>query len=562
MNTKTLLNKLFMFVLAQLFLCMVLGLLNIVPVADATSSEEPTSVASNGSQMGYWLGDGSSATSAGLNFPEAVAVDATGNVYIADRDNNRIREVAAVTTIQYGISMTAGNIYTVAGNGTEGNSGDGGPASYAELAEPCGVAVDNAGNIFIADSMNAAVRKVDSKGIITTIAGKGVTAGISTASFSGFSGDGGPATNAELSSSGAVAIDRSGDIFIADTDNFRIREVAAVTAIQYGIPMTAGNIYTVAGDGQGGYLGGYSGDGGPATSAELAQPYCVAVDTSGNIYIADQNNFRIRKVDSKGIITTVAGGGAVQGYTSNSEPATSAGVVPFGLAVDSAGDLYIAGGNCILKLDTATDTITTVASDVNHPGYAGDGGSAAGAGLTATDVAVDASNNLYIVDNNRICKVDNKGIITTVAGDGTANASGKKSAIFTVGQKYYTLGGQSFVMDASPLIYNGCPLVPARYLAEALGAKIAWDTTTQKVTISRTTIGVTVAEMTIGSTTLGSLSARGNTRGTSKTIQMDMAPIIVNGRTYLSAYYVADIFGFNVSWNEAAQTITVSQQFT
>jgi hypothetical protein len=173
-------------------------------------------------------------------------------------------------------------------------------------------------------------------------------------------------------------------------------------------------------------------------------------------------------------------------------------------------------------------------------------------------VAVDTSNSLYIVDNNRIRKVDNKGIITTVAGDGTANASGKKSAIFTVGQKYYTLGGQSFVMDASPLIYNRCPLVPARYLAEALGAKIAWDPTTKKVTISRTTIGVTVVELTIGSTTLGSLSANGNTRGTSKTIKMDVAPIIVNGRTYLSAHYVADTFGFNVSWNEAAQAITVS----
>ena len=531
-----------------MLLCMVLGaVIDSSPAVAAATPVTVTAADDNGSQMGYWLGDGGPATSAGI-CPSGVAVDTSGNLYIADKSNNRIRKVDA-----------AGIITTVAGNGTEGNSGDGGPATSAELAEPCGVAVDAAGNLYIADSMNSAIRKVNSKGIITTIAGKGVNAGIATAGYSGYSGDNGPATSAGLNGPEAVAVDVYGNIYIADSP--RIREVAAVTAIQYGISMTAGNIYTVAGDGQGGYLGGYTGDGGPATSAELSQPYGVAVDAAGNIYISDQNNNRIRKVDTKGIITTVAGGGAtIPGYTR--EPATSAGIVPYGLAVDSAGDLYIADGNCTLKLDTATDTITTVAGNINHPGYTGDGGPATGAELTATDVTVDTSNNLYIVDNNRIRKVDNKGIITTVAGDGTANASGKKSAIFTVGQKYYTLGGQSFVMDASPLIYNGCPLVPARYLAEALGAKIAWDTTTQKVTISRTTIGVTVAEMTIGSTTLGSLSARGNTRGTSKTIQMDMAPIIVNGRTYLSAYYVADIFGFNVSWNEAAQTITVSQQFT
>ncbi len=342
LKTRILSVKIFSFALMLLIMFMVSGFLLHYSAAIA-AEPDATAGSGYGAQMGYWLGDGSSATSAGLNFPEAVAVDANGNIYIADRDNNRIREVAAVTAIQYGISMTAGNIYTVAGNGTEGNSGDEGPASCAELAEPYGVAVDNAGNIFIADSMNAAVRKVDSKGIITTITGKGVTAGIATPGCTGYSGDGGPATNAELSSPEAIAIDRAGDIFIADTYNLRIREVAAVTAIQYGISMTAGNIYTVAGNGQGGFLGGYSGDGGPATSAELAQPYGVAVDTSGNIYIADQNNFRIRKVDSKGIITTVAG------------------IVPFGLAVDSAGDLYIAGGNCILKLDTAADTITTVA---------------------------------------------------------------------------------------------------------------------------------------------------------------------------------------------------------
>jgi sugar lactone lactonase YvrE len=497
LKTRILSVKIFSFALMLLIMFMVSGFLLHYPAAIA-AEPDATAGSGYGAQMGYWLGDGNSATSAGLNFPEAVAVYANGNIYIADRDNNRIREVAAVTTIQYGISMTAGNIYTVAGNGTEGNSGDGGPASCAELAEPYGVAVDNAGNIFIADSMNAAVRKVDPKGIITTIAGKGVTAGIATAG-SGFSGDGGPATNAELSSPEAITIDRAGDIFIADTYNLRIREVAAVTAIQYGIPMTAGNIYTVAGNGQGGFLGGYSGDGGPATSAELAQPYGVAVDTSGNIYIADQNNFRIRKVDSKGIITTVAGGGATI-------PSTSAGIVPFGLAVDRAGDLYIAGDNCILKLDTAADTITTM------------------------------------------------------AGNGTSTASGQLMAIFTVGRPSYALGRQTYSMDAVPFISNGRLLVPVRFLADALGARTDWDPAKQQATITRVTRGFIVLELTIGSAVMESTSGYGNTAGTGKTIQMDMAPVIVNGRTYLPVRYVAEAFGFDVSWGAAAQTITLSQK--
>ena len=237
-----------------------------------------------------------------------------------------------------------------------------------------------------------------------------------------------------------------------------------------------------------------------------------------------------------------------------------AGIVPFGLAVDSAGDLYIAGGNCILKLDTAADTITTVAGNINHPGYTGDGGPAAGAELTATDVAVDTSNNLYIVDNNRIRKVDNKGIITTVAGDGTANASGQLMAIFTVGRPSYTLGRQTYSMDAVPFISNGRLLVPVRFLADALQYRASWDQDAQEVTVSRVTRGFIVLELTIGSAVMESTSGYGNTAGTGKTIQMDMAPVIVNGRTYLPARYVAEAFGFNVSWGAAAQTITLSQK--
>jgi N-acetylmuramoyl-L-alanine amidase len=180
--------------------------------------------------------------------------------------------------------------------------------------------------------------------------------------------------------------------------------------------------------------------------------------------------------------------------------------------------------------------------------------------LTATDVAVDTSNNLYIVDNNRIRKVDNKGIITTVAGNGTSTASGQLMAIFTVGRPSYALGRQTYSMDAVPFISNGRLLVPVRFLADALGARASWDQEAQDVTVSRVTRGFIVLELTIGSAVMESTSGYGNTAGTGKTIQMDMAPVIVNGRAYLPARYVAEAFGFDVSWGAAAQTITLSQK--
>ncbi len=328
---------------------------------------------------------------------------------------------------------------------------------------------------------------------------------------------------------------------------------------------------TVA-DGNGSQMGCWLGDGGPATSAELSQPYGVAVDAAGNIYISDQNNNRIRKVDTKGIITTVAGGGSILGYTSSREPATSAEICgPSGLAVDADSNLYITDGfACIRKMDTTTDTITTVAGAIatlpKDLGYSGDGGPATSAKMCPSGVAVDSSSNLYIADtgNNRIRKVDTAGIITTIAGNGSTIASGQQSAMFAVGRPSYALGGQSFAMDASPFISDGRLLVPARFLADALGARTSWDPSARQVTITRATNGYDVVELTmaIGSTAMGSLSANGNACGTYKTIQMNVATVIMNGRTYLPASYVAEAFGFKVSWDAAAQTISVSQQST
>ncbi len=218
-------------------------------------------------------GDGDPATSASLRDPFGVALDGAGNLFIADRFNQRIRRVDAATGI---ITTVAGDGPT--GIGAGGFSGDGGPATSASLNSPFGVAVDGAGNLFIADTLNNRIRKVDTSGIITTVAGNG--------SF-GFSGDGGPATSASLHEPFGVALDGSGNLFIADRFNQRIRRVDAATGI----------ITTVAGDGPTGIgAGGFSGDGGPATSASLSFPFGVALDGSGNLFIADFSNSRIRKV--------------------------------------------------------------------------------------------------------------------------------------------------------------------------------------------------------------------------------------------------------------------------
>lgn len=227
-----------------------------------------TTVAGQSFTGGY-SGDGGPATKAGLSDPTGVAVDSSGNIYIADPQDNVIREVNAAT----------GVITTVAGSGMDGYSGDGGPATKAELNYPSSVAVDGAGNLYFGDVLNHRVREVNAAtGVITTVAGNG---------GDGYNGDGGPATKAILSDPAGVAVDAAGNLYIADAGNNVIREVNAATGV----------ITTVAGNG----TKGYSGDGGPATSAELSGPAGVAVEGAGNLYIADTGNHRIRKV---GVMTS------------------------------------------------------------------------------------------------------------------------------------------------------------------------------------------------------------------------------------------------------------------
>ena len=416
-----------------------------------------TTVAGNGT-MGS-IGDGGSATDAEVDNPRGVAVDAAGNLFIADTLNDVIREVnltgSAESIFDGLISLPAWDITTVAGNGIPGFSGDGGSATDAQLGRPRGVAVDAEGNIFIADTNNSRIREVNnSSGQITTFAGTGALT---------YGGDGGLPTNAQLYVPWGVAVDGVGDVFIADTDNNCIREVSQSTGL----------INTIAGIGT--EAGGYSGDGGPPTAAQLDMPRGVAVDAAGDIFIADTGNNVVREavngvtvspastavslsasaatvygqsVTLTATVSVVApGAGAPTGtvdfidsttntdlgtaYVVNGVAAISTSVLvagPHTLEAVYSGDANFAGSSASL---TASSIITTVAG-TGTAGSTGDGGLANAAELTLPrGTAVDAAGDIFIADttNSRIREVNHAtGIITTVAGTGTAGISGDGGA--------------------------------------------------------------------------------------------------------------------------------------
>ncbi len=306
--------------------------------------------------------------------PADVFIDSADNIFISDHGNNRIRKI-----------NTNGTLSTIAGNGTIGYGGDGGLATDASLNNPWGVTEDAVGNIYIDDQINNVIRKVSSSGIITTFAGIGAA---------GYSGDGGPASSAELHTPDDVTVDTKGNIYIADLNNNRIRKVDI-----------SGTITTIAGNG----FGGYCGDGGQATDAELNGPVGVFIDKLGNVFISDFDNSRIRKVNTSGIISTIAGNGT-QGYSGDGGLATTAELnTPVRAITDSIGNLYIddAGNNVIREVINSSGIISTIAGN-GTGGYSGDGGPATSAELFSPDgIALDKYGNVYIADfyNNRIREV-------------------------------------------------------------------------------------------------------------------------------------------------------------
>ena len=342
-------------------------------------------------------GDGGSATAAMLRNPYGVFVSNTGSIYIADTFNNRIRRFDI-----------GGNITTIAGDGTTGASGDGGIITYADLNSPRGGSFDSTGNLYFADTLHNRIRKIAAgTNIISTIAGSGIY---------GFSGDGGPATAALFNSPQWVYVDGAGAIYIADTGNSRIRKIDAGSNI----------ISTIAGGGAGTGIG----DGLSATSARLASPQSVFVDSSGAIYIADTNNNRIRKIDAgSNIISTIAGGGAGTDIGDGLSATSARLASPQAVFVDSSGAIYIAdtGNSRIRKITAGSNIISTIAGN-GTAGFSGDGGLSTAAMINSPRaIFQDSSGDIYIADqvNNRIRKIAaGSNIISTIAGNGTAGFSG------------------------------------------------------------------------------------------------------------------------------------------
>jgi YVTN family beta-propeller protein len=416
-----------------------------------------TTVAGNGT-YGY-SGDGELATAAQLSYPTGVAPAADGSLYIAD--NGRIRMVNA-----------AGIITTIAGNGDYWFSGDGGLASVAGFNQPVGITVAADDSIYIVDAGNGRVRRIGTDGIITTVAGNGDD-------WSG--GDGGPATAASFNQLAAVAKGPDGSLYITEKGNHCIRRVG-----------TNGVIITIAGNG----AWGYSGDGGLAIAAQLYAPAHVAVGTDSSVYIADTGNHCIRRVGINGIITTIAGNG-IWGYSGDGSPAAAAQLyAPTNIAVGRDGSLYIAdAGNYRVRRIGTNGIITTMAGN-GTLGYSGDGGPALQAQIEPAEIAVGLDGTLYITDasNNYIRQVGTDGIITTLAGNGTCGYSGDENAATQAALNTPTgiamaANGSLYVADAGN---NFIRKVPSDYLSAV------WVADSMSNTVSKIVNGSVAATIIAG----------------------------------------------------------------
>ncbi len=421
------------------------GIITTVAGTTVTTTTPPTSTC--GSGTGSTIGNGGKATSAKLYNPTGVAIDKNGNLFIVDQANQQIRIVACATVTSTGATctpnsgQTTGDIYTIAGDGTAGYNGDSQAATLAELYNPYGVTTDTAGNLYIVDQYNHRVRRVacgtgissctvpsgEIKGDIYTLAGTGTA---------GYNGDGIAANTADLYYPTTASVDNAGNLFIADYDNNRIREVSCATTTSSGSKctasanQTAGEIFTMVGTGS----GGYNDDGQSATGADINLAVGVVVDGAGDIFIADENNYRIREVpcdvstltctpptgDTKQFIYTVGGTGNTTFYGDNL-PATGAELYyPTGVASDSKGNIYIADyDNCVVQeVSASTGEITAFAGVAGACGYSGDGGSATSANLNGPyRMVVDSADNVFIADQrNCLIRKVTGGTITSVVG--------------------------------------------------------------------------------------------------------------------------------------------------
>ena len=349
----------------------ILSAISTLPIrtitASAKSIRKASSRPSRATERAGFTGDGGPATQASLNSPTGLCLDAANNLYIADVGNYRIRKVDS-----------SGNITTVAGNGIESYSGDGGPATQASMYIPIRCDIDASGNLYVADQSGQRIRMINTAGIISTFAGTGANAGHN--SLGSYSGDGGQATAANLNNPTAITVDPVGNIIFSDQYNQRIRKVDK-----------NGIITTIAGNGN----AAYSGDGGPATSASLNYPCGVVADQNGDIYVVDDVNNRVRKI-SNGTITTVAGNG-VAGYGGDGGPATAAELnIPTGIAVDAQGNIYIADvtNQRVRKVAGAAAVVApqlTAASVTNGASFQ----SGISPGALITIFGVNLSNNVH-----------------------------------------------------------------------------------------------------------------------------------------------------------------------
>jgi len=487
----------------------------------STTNGDVYTIAGNGTYAS--TGDAGPATAAGLHYPYGVALDANANMYIADYFGDRIRRVDAATQL----------ITTIAGTGSASFSGDGGPAASATLNDPITVAVDHSGNLFVADWGNNRVRRVDAlTGIITTVAGNG---------SSTYSGDNGPATSAGLPNPFGVVLDTSGNLYISDPLN-RVRRVDAVTGL----------ISTVAGNG----TAGFSGDGGPATSASLNTPRKMAMDAAGNLFIADSNNGRIRRVDATtGVISTFAGGGSA-GMGGLATSALLSG--PDSVAVDPAGNLFIvADGTGVYRVDAVTGIITAVADVSGNYGFYGDGGPATNALIEyPVDVTTDGSGSAYFVDSNndRIRFVDNAtpqiSLSASVATVTTSAGSGSVAFTITPSTAFWAATSNASWLTLTSSTGTGSGNLSYTYTANTSVFARSAQITIEGATFQLNQAGSTVALSATSATT----TAAGGTGNFTITVTPAAPWTATSSAAWLTVSPTSGTASGTITWTAAANT--------